>query len=328
MERKSSINMQNMLANAFEHNTRVYNLKDSIADKSNNEYYSFINEKMFYSKQNKFKDTDLADTYKKPDFLKMQKYLEKKHKETTGKTAQKSTKWFKEFVVNTNEKTTIKDLKDMCKKLEEELNIKCLHISNHSDEGYIENGTKHINYHSHVLFINADVSTGITIKYDKAKLRKMQDIVADTLKMERGKGGKKRLEHKEYKQYINKKNEFENEVKLNNKFKDIQVNVLKKENAVLHKNVEQLVNKVDMYEKLFKEFGIDINISNKADLKALKALLKDKIEEEYKKEREALKTSQNATQKQYIKLKQKRESRLAEFNTILKNKTRDKQITR
>lgn len=65
--------------------------------------------------------------------------------------------------------------------------INVIRLDLHHDEGYNgPNGERKLNHHAHIVLDWVDRSTGSTIKLDKADMAEMQDIVAQSLKMERG----------------------------------------------------------------------------------------------------------------------------------------------
>ena len=98
--RHSSINIQNISIQSFEHNHRNYTPKYAINTAENNEYLNFTSDK--YLKI----ETNRNGTYKKIDFDSIKNVMNAKHKATTGRSAQKSIKWFKEAVINTDEHIT------------------------------------------------------------------------------------------------------------------------------------------------------------------------------------------------------------------------------
>lgn len=205
--RKSSINIQNMKHLAIEHNHRQYKPSYTIDTPEKNEYISFIKDKYIIELTNQL------GTYKKIDFNSIKTALEANYKAHTGQRPQKSTEYFKEAVLNTDKHITKAHFIRLKEELKEHFNITVIDIAHHKDEGHIKDNEKIINYHCHLIFINADLSTGLTIKWDKAKLKRLQDLTAKIMEMPRGTPGKnKRLEHKEYKHYINKISDLESQI--------------------------------------------------------------------------------------------------------------------
>lgn len=109
-------------------------------------------------------------------------------KNTKQKFQAKSYEW--SAVVNIKPDTTMKDLENLAKHFEKKYGFQCYQIAIHRDEGYIENGEKHINHHAHLEFITLDKQTGKNCfklrDFPKSKMREIQDEVAEILGMERG----------------------------------------------------------------------------------------------------------------------------------------------
>jgi len=128
-----------------------------------------------------------------------------------------------EAVVNLNHDHTEEDLKELVKKLEEETGFTCVQYAWHRDEGRLATNLKtrkvfaKRNEHVHLSFFTLDKKTGqqlyrkqVTAKqkeanpelkpFNIARMRALQDLVAETLNMERGKPGATRLSAKGYKQ--------------------------------------------------------------------------------------------------------------------------------
>jgi len=141
-----------------------------------------------------------------------------KYQQTFGQRLQsKAFLW--EAVINLNKHHTMEDVKKAVKKIEEETGFTAVQIAIHRDEGHInERGVVQYNFHAHVTFFTLDRKTGeqlyrkkLTERQEKEgrlkpmnrnRLSKLQDIVAESLGMERGKRGSnaQRMGHKQYKQ--------------------------------------------------------------------------------------------------------------------------------
>ena len=129
-------------------------------------------------------------------------------KEKSGRKLQKNAMPVREAVVVIKENTTMQDLHNLSKKLEEELNIRIFQIAIHKDEGHYDKDTKEWkpNYHAHLVADWQDLQTGKTLKHQSFHYSKMQDLAAECLEMERGiSGSLVRLEAVEFK--IKKKEE-------------------------------------------------------------------------------------------------------------------------
>lgn len=296
--RGSSINIQDIKLESYEHNHRAYTPSYAIDSSDKNEYINFLDNDFFANQNNKFGE------YKKIDFDKIQLELEDVHKKTTGRTAQKSIKWFKEAVVNTDVHVTNEMLVKLSKKLNDEFGIMVLDVAHHLDEGYVDkDGNKNINFHAHLIFINAN-ENAITKKWDKTELRKLQDVVAEVLEMPRGidvrQSKTKRLEHKQYKQYITKINELET-----------KINTLETENKHQKNIIGLLKTSREDLQQILDLLGLDtIKIGE----------VKKVLKEDYSTARQALKDSGIATQLDYKQLKLDYELLIEQLTTNVSNK--------
>ncbi len=136
--------------------------------------------------------------------LKIENYC----KEKSGRKLQKNAMPVREAVVVIKENTTMQDLHNLSKRLEEELKIRIFQIAIHKDEGHFDKETKEWkpNYHAHLVADWQDLETGKTLKHQSFHYSKMQDLAAECLEMERGiSGSLTRLEAVEFK--IKKKEE-------------------------------------------------------------------------------------------------------------------------
>ena len=130
--------------------------------------------------------------------LKIEAYCNDK----SGRKLQKNAIHIREAVVVIKENTTMQDLHNLSKKLEEELNIRIFQIAIHKDEGHYDKDTKEWkpNYHAHLVADWQDLQTGKTLKHQSFHYSKMQDLTAECLEMERGVSGSLvRLEAVEFK---------------------------------------------------------------------------------------------------------------------------------
>lgn len=123
-------------------------------------------------------------------------------KEKSGRKLQKNAMPVREAVVVIKEDTTMLELQNLAKKLEEELKIRVFQIAIHKDEGHTDKDTKEWkpNYHAHLVADWQDFETGKTLKHQSSHYSKMQDLTAECLNMERGiSGSKGRLEAIQFK---------------------------------------------------------------------------------------------------------------------------------
>ncbi|MEG1036241.1 MAG: hypothetical protein RSN61_19115 [Chryseobacterium sp.] len=129
-------------------------------------------------------------------------------KEKSGRKLQKNAMPIREAVVVIKENTTMLELQNLAKKLEEELKIRIFQIVIHKDEGHYDKDTQEWkpNFHAHLVADWQDLETGKTLKHQSFHYSKMQDLAAECLEMERGVSGSiSRLEAVEFK--IKKKEE-------------------------------------------------------------------------------------------------------------------------
>ena len=100
-----------------------------------------------------------------------------------------------EAVVNLRENHTMADVKKLVKKLEQKTGYKAAQIAIHRDEGHVSDDGDFIqNIHAHILFYARDPKTGLSLStkhYGKTEFfEEIQDLVADELKMERGRSAR------------------------------------------------------------------------------------------------------------------------------------------
>lgn len=123
-------------------------------------------------------------------------------KEKSGRKLQNNAMPVREAVVVIKENTTMLELQNLAKRLEEELSIRVFQIAIHKDEGHTDKDTKEWkpNYHAHLVADWQDLKTGKTLKHQSFHYSKMQDLTAECLNMERGiSGSRGRLEAIEFK---------------------------------------------------------------------------------------------------------------------------------
>lgn len=176
------------------------------AVKSDSEIHNFRKKTFDYirkdltSKNEYWQEQKIADRIQK---------IENYCKEKSGRKLQKNAIPVREAVVVIKENTTMQDLYNLSKRLEEELKIRVFQIALHKDEGHYDKDTNEWkpNYHAHLVADWQDLETGKTLKHQSFHYSKMQDITAECLGMERGiSGSKARLEAIQFK--IKKEEEY------------------------------------------------------------------------------------------------------------------------
>lgn len=92
-----------------------------------------------------------------------------------------------EAEINLEHRHTLKDINIINNLLEERFGLRPVQSSIHRDEGHMEDDKPMYNLHAHVVYCNLD-SNGKTIlkNLSRADLSEIQDIIANTLQMERG----------------------------------------------------------------------------------------------------------------------------------------------
>jgi len=214
-------------------------------------------------------------------------------KEKSGRKLQKNAMPVREAVVVIKENTTIQDLYNLSKKLEEELKIRVFQIAIHKDEGHYDKDTNEWkpNYHAHLVADWQDLETGKTLKHQSFHYSKMQDITAECLGMERGiSGSKARLEAIQFK--IKKEEEYL-------KVLEERKSEIKKE--VSHEKFEELIIKEPDFLG-FQRMKIEKTLMNMEKIfKAQKSqLLKNKTELETKTKQIAELSTKNGSLKKEV----------------------------
>ena len=112
----------------------------------------------------------------------------------------------RESVVNIKPDTTMSDLLKYTEKVRQRWGVRAIQIHIHKDEGHYTNpddpSTWQPNLHAHIIWDWMNHSTGKSFKLDDKDMEKLQDMVAETLEMERGKRksetGREHLERNDY----------------------------------------------------------------------------------------------------------------------------------
>ena len=112
----------------------------------------------------------------------------------------------REGVVNIKPDTTMDDLLQYVNRVHERWGITAIQIHIHRDEGHYENpedeSTWQPNLHAHIIWDWIDHTTGKSFKLNAEDMSAIQDLVAETLEMERGKRksetGRDHLERNDY----------------------------------------------------------------------------------------------------------------------------------
>ena len=129
------------------------------------------------------------------------------YKDKNGKTrVRKGSSPIREGVVNIKPDTKMDDLLNYVNRVHEKWGIRAIQIHMHRDEGHYENpedkSTWKPNLHAHIIWDWIDHQTGKSFKLKAEDMSQIQDMVAETLEMERGKRkeetGAEHLERKDF----------------------------------------------------------------------------------------------------------------------------------
>lgn len=139
------------------------------------------------------------------------------------KRVRKGSSPIREGVVNIKPDTTMDDLLQYAERVHERWGIRAIQIHMHKDEGHYENpedeSTWQPNLHAHIIWDWIDHATGKSYKLNAEDMSAIQDLVAETLDMQRGqKKSETGLDHLERNDFIiqkqeNKKRQLQEESK-------------------------------------------------------------------------------------------------------------------
>jgi len=222
-EAKSSIHIEAGKASTLMHNDRSIPTVNAIFDDEVNEY-----------------NISAVQALQKYDRL-LQKRIEA-YTMRTGQKLNKKTITHLSAIVNIKKITTMKELRRLAIRLEILYDTRVFQIAIHRDEGHVKDGKNIKNYHAHLEMLGLDrYGYSVRRKLTRSSLSKLQDIVAEILKIQRGinyaiekKKRPKRLGTYAYKRAMEIKEEAVNTVK-----KELQIIVEQKE-----KRIEELIEKL------------------------------------------------------------------------------------
>ena len=182
----------------------------------------------------------------------------------------------REGVVNIKPDTTMEDLLRYVERVHERWGIKALQIHIHKDEGHYENtedpASWEPNYHAHIIWDWMDHNTGKSFKLNAEDMSAIQDLVAETLDMQRGqKKSETGIDHLERNDFIiqkqeNKKKQLQEEAKkaiAEKEEADAEVEAAKTEVADLWKEHDYLTSA--NRTKVERSNRLDLDIRNKTN---------------------------------------------------------------
>lgn len=113
-------------------------------------------------------------------------------KAKTGRKMQAKATPIREAVVVISQETTMDDLKNLSKRLNDRFGIDVFQIAIHKDEGYKKSKDDiKLNLHAHLVADWTDHQSGKSLKLNRSDMSEMQSICAEVLGMERGKSSEK-----------------------------------------------------------------------------------------------------------------------------------------
>lgn len=224
----------------------------------------------------------------------------------TGQAKARGSSPFWEGVVvlgNTDAQEQSANLLAWKKAYEQTTGHKVLHMSVHLDEGYMDTQGKPVyNPHAHVIVSRMDEKNRV-IKLERKELAAVQDLTAETLKMQRGstlaeRGGKRGRAHIGHKEFRLMADESR-----------LDLEKPKADLARLQKKSKEWSD-----ADLSKINQLQAKLVGEPDrLAAALAAQKLQLDEQYRKDRETLKASGEATQRDYQQLKKVHEAALADL---------------
>ena len=182
----------------------------------------------------------------------------------------------REGVVNIKPDTTMEDLLRYVKRVHERWGIRAIQIHIHKDEGHYEDTNDPVswepNYHAHIIWDWMDHNTGKSFKLNAEDMSAIQDLVAETLDMQRGqKKSETGIDHLERNDFIiqkqeNKKKQLQEEAKkaiAEKEEADAEVEAAKTEVADLWKEHDYLTSA--NRTKVERSNRLDLDIRNKTN---------------------------------------------------------------
>ena len=258
------------------------------------DYIASLNPAMLYIRKDL---AHLNEVYVAPDMegVSLQQYYEDIRvmvKQKTGRAMQEKDVMFtdkkgkqrvrqgcspiREGVVNIKPDTTMEDLLRYVKRVHERWGIRAIQIHIHKDEGHYEDtndpASWEPNYHAHIIWDWMDHNTGKSFKLNAEDMSAIQDLVAETLDMQRGqKKSETGIDHLERNDFIiqkqeNKKKQLQEEAKkaiAEKEEADAEVEAAKTEVADLWKEHDYLTSA--NRTKVERSNRLDLDIRNKTN---------------------------------------------------------------
>lgn len=199
------------------------------------------------------------------------KRINETYKKNTEQRMQKKATPIREGVVNINPETTMQDLHRLKDALYEKFKIKTIQIHIHRDEGHVKSKEWKQNLHAHMVFDWTD-DKGRTLKLNMHDMSKLQDVVAETLNMERGqKSNKKHLSAIAYKVQEAEKD-----------LEELQKKITEYINVTTPENIENYIEKTLFGKKINEDKLQELILSEKAKASIIEDI--QKKNEQFKQE--------------------------------------------
>ena len=208
------------------------------------------------------------ESWEERSISEVRKEIEEKYLRNVGQKMQKKATPIREGVVLLKPEHTMEDLFRLKEKLYEKLGIKTFQMYIHKDEGHWKSEEKlkqhwAPNLHAHMIFDWTD-EKGKSLKLDRKQMSLIQNIISETLEMERGQRatvtGRKHLNPLEYKAKVM----LDKIIEIEKKEKDLkkQLEDTQSEKEILKKDLQKLNEKYDEKHTEFQRFfQNDINVS-------------------------------------------------------------------
>ena len=187
------------------------------------------------------------------------------------KRVRKGSSPIREGVVNIKPDTTMDDLLQYAERVHRRWGIRAIQIHMHKDEGHYETpedkSTWQPNLHAHIIWDWIDHATGKSYKLNAEDMSEIQDMVAETLDMQRGqKKSETGLDHLERNDFIiqkqeNKKKQLQEETKkavAEKEEAEAEVEVAKTEVADLWKEHDLLTDSNRTKKERINSLDLDI----------------------------------------------------------------------
>lgn len=204
--------------------------------------------------------------------------IKSRTKQLTGRKLQDKATPIKEGVIVIDKSTSMEHLKYFASNVEKKWGIRTIQIHIHKDEGHMKAKDWKPNLHAHIVFDWTNHQTGKSIKLNRDDMVAMQDILAESLQLQRGKSSDKK--HLTALQFKNKAEEERlSEIK---KQTEQEINNLEEINKDLQKSQKELQEAKEAYR-----VGNIVNNNLKAEISQKKQEI-DKIEEQITNNNETL----------------------------------------